>query len=422
MTGELGELVKSGDGKIHTGPFGSQLHASDYVEDGIPCIMPANMKNSRVDLTSISYISELDAKRLSKYLVKENDIIYSRRGDVTQKALIRQNEAGYFCGTGCLLLRPGSNFDARFLTYYLSTSEIQKWIVSQAVGATMPNLNTGILSRLPFNGPEKLEQSKIADVLSVIENKIELNNQINTELEAMAKTLYDYWFVQFDFPDADGKPYKSSGGKMVYSKVLKREIPEGWEVKPVSKIIEVRDGTHDSPKPSEKGEYLITSKHLQPSGIDFSNAYFISYEDFEAVNKRSKVDEGDFLISMIGTIGLSQWVMKITTPFAIKNIGLFKTSQSPEYADYIFASVTSSYGKAYLQQNQSTGTSQPYVTLGTLRGIPITIPSKNVFDDFNTKVKPTHKLLYENATENQKLVELRDWLLPMLMNGQVTVK
>ena len=240
-------------------------------------------------------------------------------------------------------------------------------------------------------------------------------------LEAMAKTLYDYWFVQFDFPDADGKPYKSSGGKMVYSKVLKREIPEGWEVKPVSKIIEVRDGTHDSPKPSEKGEYLITSKHLQPSGIDFSNAYFISYEDFEAVNKRSKVDEGDFLISMIGTIGLSQWVMKITTPFAIKNIGLFKTSQSPEYADYIFASVTSSYGKAYLQQNQSTGTSQPYVTLGTLRGIPITIPSKKVFDYFNIKVKPIHKLLYENATESQKLVELRDWLLPMLMNGQVTV-
>ena len=237
----------------------------------------------------------------------------------------------------------------------------------------------------------------------------------------MAKTLYDYWFLQFDFPDAEGKPYKVSGGKMVYNEVLKREIPEGWEVKPVSEIIEVRDGTHDSPKPSEKGEYLITSKHLLPSGIDFSNAYFISYEDFEAVNKRSKVDEGDFLISMIGTIGLSQWVMKITTPFAIKNIGLLKTSQSPEYADYIFASVTSSYGKAYLQQNQSIGTSQPYITLGTLRGIPIIIPSKKVFDEFNRKVKPIHKLLYKNATESQKLVELRDWLLPMLMNGQVTI-
>lgn len=305
--------------------------------------------------------------------------------------------------------------------YYALKLELKR-LREKAQGSQTKFLTMPILTSISLRNITYDEQCGIANKLIAIDKKIELNNQINAELEAMAKTLYDYWFVQFDFPDADGKPYKSSGGKMVYNKVLKREIPEGWEVKPVSKIIEVRDGTHDSPKPSEKGEYLITSKHLQPSGIDFSNAYFISYEDFEAVNKRSKVDEGDFLISMIGTIGLSQWVMKITTPFAIKNIGLFKTSQSPEYADYIFASVTSSYGKAYLQQNQSTGTSQPYVTLGTLRDIPITVPSKKVFDDFNTKVKPIHKLLYENATENQKLVELRDWLLPMLMNGQVTVK
>lgn len=310
-----------------------------------------------------------------------------------------------------------ANFE--YVYYYLKTQYEALRSLSSGV---RKNLNSSDIKNYPINLPDSLEeQESIAKVLKSLDDKIELNNKISTELEIMAKTLYDYWFVQFDFPDADGKPYKLSGGKMVYDEVLKREIPDGWVTKSISEIIEVRDGTHDSPKPCEKGEYLITSKHLQPSGIDFSNAYFISYEDFEAVNKRSKVDEGDFLISMIGTIGLSQWVMKITTPFAIKNIGLFKTSQSPEYADYIFASVTSSYGKAYLQQNQSTGTSQPYVTLGTLRGIPITIPSKKVFDDFNKKVKPIHKLLYENATENQKLVELRDWLLPMLMNGQVTV-
>ena len=304
--------------------------------------------------------------------------------------------------------------------YYALKLELKR-LREKAQGSQTKFLTMPILTSISLRNITYDEQCKIAHTLVAIDKKIELNNQTNSELEAIAKMLYDYWFVQFDFPDINGQPYKSSGGKMAYNEVLKREIPEGWEVKPVSEIIEVRDGTHDSPKPSEKGEYLITSKHLQPSGIDFSNAYFISYEDFEAVNKRSKVDEGDFLISMIGTIGLSQWVMKITTPFAIKNIGLFKTSQSPEYADYIFASVTSSYGKAYLQQNQSTGTSQPYVTLGTLRGIPITIPSRKVFDDFNIKVKPIHKLLYENATESQKLVELRDWLLPMLMNGQVTV-
>ena len=140
------------------------------------------------------------------------------------------------------------------------------------------------------------------------------------------------------------------------------------------------------------------------------------------VNKRSKVDEGDFLLSMIGTIGLSHWVMKIETPFAIKNIGLFKTSQSPDWADYIFSSVTSNIGKFYLKQNQSSGTSQPYVTLGTLRNIPIVIPPNFIFESFTEKVRPLHKAINMNIWENQKLSQLRDWLLPMLMNGQVTVQ
>ena len=108
---ELGEILKSVGGKIHTGPFGSQLHASDYVDSGVPCIMPANMVDSRVDLSSVAFITESDAQRLSKYIVESGDIVYSRRGDVTLKALIREHEAGYFCGTGCLLLRPGSEID-----------------------------------------------------------------------------------------------------------------------------------------------------------------------------------------------------------------------------------------------------------------------------------------------------------------------
>ncbi|HAW0837324.1 TPA: restriction endonuclease subunit S, partial [Escherichia coli] len=224
----LGDLVKAGGGIIHTGPFGSQLHAEDYVAQGIPCIMPANMRDNRVDLSNISFISDEDAQRLSKYLVKEGDIVYSRRGNVTLKALIRKNEAGYFCGTGCLLLRPGNLLDSDYLTYYLSTPKIQSWIISQAIGATMPNLNTGILSRIPFSGPEKSVQKKISSALRAIDDKLEINNRINAELEAMAKTLYDYWFVQFDFPDANGKPYKTSGGKMEYNTTLKREIPAGW--------------------------------------------------------------------------------------------------------------------------------------------------------------------------------------------------
>jgi type I restriction enzyme, S subunit len=112
----LGEIVAAGGGKIQTGPFGSQLHASDYVDEGVPCIMPTNLKNNRVDLAGIAFISQNDANRLSQHLVREGDIVYSRRGDVTQKALIRKGEAGYFCGTGCLLVRPGTIVDPEFLT------------------------------------------------------------------------------------------------------------------------------------------------------------------------------------------------------------------------------------------------------------------------------------------------------------------
>ena len=269
-TVELGEIVKLGGGKIHTGPFGSQLHASDYVEQGIPCIMPANMINNRVDVSSIAMISEADAERLSKYIVSEGDIVYSRRGDVTLKALIREQESGYFCGTGCLLLRPGSKVDSEFLTYYLSTDTMKWWIRQQAVGATMPNLNTGILARIPFRAPSKEEQSALARVISSLDKKIELNNKINAELEAMARLIYDYWFVQFDFPDANGKPYKSSGGKMVYNEELKREIPEGWEVGKLGDWIR-SDKTGDWGKETAQGNYTLQVNCIRGADINGLN-------------------------------------------------------------------------------------------------------------------------------------------------------
>ena len=367
-----------------------------------------------------TYIPEKSTRKFCD----EDDVMIGRYGPPIFQ-ICRGLKGAY--NVALLKAKPKKGIDREFLYYFLKQDAVFKYVdkLSARTGG-----QTGVdlvsLNKYPVRVPTDIDdQEKLVASLVAIEKKIELNNRINAELEAMAKTLYDYWFVQFDFPDdspqGQGKPYKSSGGKMVYNPTLKREIPEGWDWKPVSSIIEVKDGTHDSPKPSDSGQYLITSKHLKPSGIDFSDAYLISQEDFDAVNKRSKVDEGDFLLSMIGTVGLSQWAMKIETPYAIKNIGLFKTSQAPEMADYIFAAVTSLHGRAYLQQNQSTGTSQPYVTLGTLRSIPILIPNDKIFEQFNGKIKPIHKLMYENITENQKLAKLRDWLLPMLMNGQVTV-
>lgn len=210
---------------IITGPFGSQLHQSDYVENGTAVIMPQNISERSIDFEGIAYIDEVNAMRLQRYKVKKNDLVYSRRGDVEKHAFITDRLAGALCGTGCLRVRfTTDKIHPDFVSLFLNKPETKKWLNNHAVGSNMPNLNTEILSAIPVSYPAKQEQILISNTLSCIDRKIALNNRIIAELEAMAKTIYDYWFVQFNFPNAEGKPYRQSGGEMVYNETLKREI------------------------------------------------------------------------------------------------------------------------------------------------------------------------------------------------------
>ena len=155
----LGDVCRRGGGDIQTGPFGSQLHASDYVAVGVPSIMPQNISQDRVDAEGIARITPSDAERLSRYLVRPGDIVYSRRGDVERRALITERENGWLCGTGCLRVRFGEGIvDPVYATYFLSHPASRAWVVRHAVGATMPNLNTSILGALPFLVPPTTEQ------------------------------------------------------------------------------------------------------------------------------------------------------------------------------------------------------------------------------------------------------------------------
>ena len=412
----LGKVLISGGGKIQTGPFGSQLHASDYVADGIPCIMPANMKSNRVDLSAIAYISEKDAKRLSKHLVKAGDILYSRRGDVTQKALIREAEAGYFCGTGCLLVRPGDAIDPEFLTYHLSTPTNQDWIVKQAVGATMPNLNTAILSAVPLNlPPNKDIQRRTAAILSALDAKIDCNNRINAELEAMAKTLYDYWFVQFDFPDANGKPYKSSGGKMVYNATLKRDIPAGWRATTLASITPI---SNDSLNPADFPEKEF--KHFSIPVFDATKTYGLELGQTIGSNKFTVLGT-DLLVSK-----LNPWFSRViyamdeTDQICSTELVVWRCPTN-NLKNFLFLIATSSQFIAHCIQSAS-GTSNSHKRVNPNVMMRFDLPYQNdVAEKFGQKISPTLEKLIINHRENQQLTQLRDWLLPLLMNGQVTV-
>ena len=242
---------------------------------------------------------------------------------------------------------------------------------------------------------------------------------INQNLEAMAKQLYDYWFVLFDFPDENGRPYKSNGGEMVWNEKLKREIPKDWDVKSLSSLITVKDGTHDSPKQQSKGRFLITSKHLLSSGIDYGSAYFISEEDYIAINKRSQVATNDILFSMIGTIGNKYFVTEKEINFAIKNMALLKTSENKNIMYFLWFYLSSCDYKRY-EFNALSGSIQKFLSLDAMRNIPVPFNS-NIAATFNKQVSNICQYIAKIKEENIQLTKQRDELLPLLMNGQVSV-
>lgn len=268
------------------------------------------------------------------------------------------------------------------------------------------------------------EQKRLSKILSKIDNKIELNNKINAELEAMAKTLYDYWFLQFEFPNEEGKPYKSSGGKMVWNEELKREIPDGWEVKNIEELCDIIDCLH-SKKPNfcyeNEKYYLLTLENLSKNGyIDISNKFYISKVDYKEWTSRIEVQENDFVVTNAGRAGD---ICKI--PKGIKcAIGRNLTAIRPKHIDavYLFYYLKSSYTKKQIAQNLDCGSFFMSFNVKSIKKLNVLLPCKEVTNNIIKTIKPMLEKIENNMKENQELVSLRDFLLPLLMNGQVGFK
>jgi len=199
-------------------------------------------------------------------------------------------------------------------------------------------------------------------------------------------------------------------GKMVYNDVLEKEIPEGWEVDKIENIISVKDGTHDSPKPTSCGYPLITSTHLKRFDIAIDDAYLISEEDYIQINKRSNVEQYDILFSMIGTVGIINFIQDSKINYAIKNVGLFKSSEKKNISRYIYLYLNSRFIKEYIDSCLS-GSTQSYVTLTTLREIPFLHPQENIVNNFEKKVTILLDNIYKKALLSNKLNDLKNILL-----------
>ena len=225
-----------------------------WQDKGIPVIRNYNLKDGKIDCTNLSFVSEEDYKeRVKRAIPEESDIIISREAPMGVVGIVPK-EFQCCLGQRLVLLKiDKSKCIPKYLLYTLMSEYVQVQIrrINQT-GSIVSNLNISSLKKLKIPLHNFEEQRKIANILSAIDDKIQINNQINQELEAMVKTLYDYWFVQFDFPDQNGKPYKSSGGKLVYNQDLKREIPEGWGVEKLGDIANITMG--QSPKGTSYNE------------------------------------------------------------------------------------------------------------------------------------------------------------------------
>lgn len=297
----------------------------------------------------------------------------------------------------CNIVINNKKADYEYVYYFLKTQYQNLRSLSSGV---RKNLNSNDIKEFEIRLPNDLStQQKIAKVLSDLDAKIELNNKINTELEAMAKTLYNYWFVQFDFPDTNGKPYKSSGGKMVWNEELKREIPEGWEVKTVEDYAEVKKGDLITARDSKQGLVKVVA-----AGINYSYLHSISNRQKNTITISGSGANAGFINFWREPIFASDC---ITVRGKNDTITLMILHHLRLLQDYILS--------------QATGSAQPHVYPSDIKILNYVIPPNHLIEQFGKIVLPMNDKISNNLKENQELVSLRDWLLPMLMNGQVSV-
>ncbi|EAT3568396.1 restriction endonuclease subunit S [Salmonella enterica] len=288
---------------------------------------------------------------------------------------------------------------------------IRRAIQNSASGSIQDNINVDYLTGLKFKVPLKAYQDKIVSVLSVLDYKIDLNNRINAELEAMAKTLYDYWFVQFDFPDANGKPYKTSGGKMVYNATLKREVPVGWAVNTLSQIANITMG--QSPAGESYNEDGIGTLFFQGS-TDFGWLFPTPRKYTTSPARMAK--KGDILLSVRAPVG----DMNIANADCCIGRGLAALNSKSHSDGFLF--YVMKYFKQIFHRRNAEGTTFGSMTKDDLHSLQVVCPEPGLLKRYDDIVSEYNKMIFTRSLENQDLIKLRDWLLPLLMNGQITVK
>lgn len=402
------EIAKLGNisRNIQTGPFGSQLHQSDYSESGIPVVMPKDLVGGKISEESIARVDKTHVERLCRHKIETGDILYSRRGDVGRCAYVTEKEVGWLCGTGCLRVTIDSEkADSRFVFFQLQHPDTVGWVEKHAVGATMLNLNTTILSSVPIRLPALEIQKRIADILSAYDDLIENNQKQIKLLEEAAQRLYKEWFVDLRFPGHEN------------TKIVDG-VPEGWN------WCKLEDAIRFDPKVTltkERMKQFVPMSALSTSSMVLDESQFTE----TTANSGSKFQNGDTLLARItpclengktayvsglesdeGAVGSTEYiVMRAKT---INSYMVYLLARTVDFRQSAINSMSGSDGRQRVKSDK-------------LKLLDYLHPTSELVEKFENVAGPIFEKIGKLSKQMQRAKQARDLLLPKLMNGEVEV-
>lgn len=384
-TYKLGDIAD-----IQTGPFGSQLHNKDYAAEGSPIVTVEHLGNRRFTTQNLPLVSDTDKARLSKYVLSEGDIVFSRVGSVDRCSYVTKAEDGWMFSGRCLRIRCNEKAYPLYVYYYFCLESIKQYVRNVAVGATMPSINTQIMSEIPISLPSLEEQRRIVGILGVIDDKIENNRHINTNLELQAQALFDEWFVNDSTQPAEyNRASLTDIANYLNGLAMQRFRPQSDEKAiPVLKIKELGQGMCDSS--SDICSQSIDSKYI--------------------------VNDGDIIFSWSGTLLVDIWCGGICG----LNQHLFKVT-SDKYPKWFVYYWTKYHLAKFIRIAKDKAVTMGHIKRGDLETSEVLIPNAEILSKMDNIIAPIFDAIISRRVENKTLATLRDTLLPKLMNGELSV-
>ena len=382
---------------------GFAFKSRDFIQEGIRVIKVTNLTDESIDLSSCVHMDESLANNYERYSLQNDDIIITTVGSwptnpasvvgkvvkvpkAADKSLLNQN---------AVRVRSNGKVNQKYLYYLLRSDEFKEYIISTAQGsANQASITQKDIKNFKYEIPERETQDYIARILSTIDEKIEVNNQINKTLENMAQAIFKQWFVDFEFPNEDGEPYKSSGGEMVESEL--GMIPKGWEVGVLGDIISISSGKRPKKKSKEPYEEFV----IPLIGASSTMGYVKEYNYFEPI----------IIIGRVGTHGV---VQRFKDKVWASDNTLVIKSEYYEYVHQLLGLID------YASLNR--GSTQPLITQTDIKNVRILIPYKSILNQYEELVGKLYELVNSRLDENSNLINLRDTLLPKLMSGEIRV-